>query len=75
MDLNRSTEKARKWIEGEWLPEGWTIEQDHVGRYVKIVNSAGGNHTVFHGKDWPTLVAFAEGVNAGRSHEIEELGK
>ncbi len=75
MDLNRSNEKARKWIEGEWLPEGWEIWQDGMGRYLKIVNTKDCNHTYFHGSDWKSVVAFAEGVNMGRSYELEELGK
>ena len=75
MNLNRNSVASRAWVFINWLPEGWVIGQDGTGRYVKVTDTKDSNRTIFHGASWGHVVAFCEGVNAGREKEREDRNK
>lgn len=65
MDISRNSAKSREWIEKHCLPAGWIIDQDGIGRYLKVTNIKDMNRTMFHAGGWRELIAWCEGVGLG----------
>lgn len=66
MDLARNSAKSREWIERQCLPDGWIIDQDGTGRYLKVTDIKDSNRTMHHARTWRELSAWCEGVGQGR---------